>query len=132
MATQVRDPKVNRAVRKRDNMTCQKCGQRHSELHVHHIKPLDAGGADAPDNCMLLCYSCHFEWESMYKLMPFEKWLPLPPASMLVALLLDESAWREDVSARVMREGLLFTHNLLREQRANEPRKGEPGYEDDE
>ena len=130
MTMTVRDPKVRAAVRKRDHLTCQKCGQRQSELHVHHITPLDAGGEDTPENCILLCYACHLEWESMYKLLPFEQWLPLPPASMLVALLLDESAWREGVSARDLREALMFTHNLLREQRAGEPRKGEPGYED--
>ena len=51
--------KARRAVYKRDNRTCQRCGVK-KNLHVHHI----VGFANKklrsdPDNLILLCANCH-------------------------------------------------------------------------
>lgn len=56
----------------RDNLTCQDCGEFlafKNELgiyiplevgaEVHHIRPVEAGGDDSPDNLVTLCHSCH-------------------------------------------------------------------------
>mgnify|MGYP000114244486 CR=1 FL=1 len=66
--------------RKRDNHTCQRCGVAESELDqqldVHHIKRLgwfkeeyDAPvwweKANALDNLLSLCRSCHYTWEGI-------------------------------------------------------------------
>ncbi len=37
---------------------CELCGSNH-RLQVHHIKSRGAGGDDAPDNLICLCYVCH-------------------------------------------------------------------------
>jgi len=57
---------------RRDNYTCQKCGEFYGlinehgikiptdrGLHIHHIKQIQYGGDDAPDNLISLCSSCH-------------------------------------------------------------------------
>jgi len=41
---------------KRDR--CELCGSNYG-LQVHHIKSRGAGGDDAPDNLVCLCYVCH-------------------------------------------------------------------------
>lgn len=124
-----RDQKVKAAVRKRDNLTCQKCGRREGELHVHHIKPLDEGGADTVENCLLLCRSCHLEWESVYKAIPFDKWMTLPPAALLLAAFLNDAAWLPGMTAQEWREGMVHTASVMRQIRQAEARKGEPEYE---
>lgn len=58
---------------KRDDHTCQSCG--HSpcdgsrDLDVHHIRPLrtfdDPADANALDNLVSLCRSCHSTWEGV-------------------------------------------------------------------
>lgn len=50
-----------RAIRKRDDNTCQSCGAdgNNAELHVHHIVPLGAGGSNARSNLITLCDECH-------------------------------------------------------------------------
>jgi len=47
------------AIKKRDNHTCQSCGNGDRELHVHHIVPLGAGGSNARSNLLTLCDQCH-------------------------------------------------------------------------
>jgi hypothetical protein len=48
------------AVKRRDNHTCQGCGDEDaSELHAHHIVPLGAGGSNARSNLITLCDECH-------------------------------------------------------------------------
>ena len=61
---------------RRDDYTCQKCGELHrkinengiplpttdGELDVHHIIPVSEGGTDAPDNLITWCRKCHKEW----------------------------------------------------------------------
>lgn len=60
-------------IMRRDNYTCQKCGEFHAlinengipvptsdgELDVHHKIPVACGGSDAPDNLITLCRKCH-------------------------------------------------------------------------
>ena len=55
-----------KAVWKRDNGYCQRCGKRHNEpgvrgtFHIHHIMSFAARELRAnPDNLILLCKSCH-------------------------------------------------------------------------
>ena len=50
---------IARAVRKRDNGTCQGCGSKDTKLHVHHIIPLSSGGSNARSNLITLCEECH-------------------------------------------------------------------------
>lgn len=61
---------------RRDNYTCQKCGEPHmaineneipipttdGELDLHHIKPVSQGGKDNPENLVTWCRDCHKEW----------------------------------------------------------------------
>lgn len=58
---------------RRDNFTCQDCGEFHAmqnqhgqyiptsdgELEIHHIKPVSRGGGDEPGNLVVLCKRCH-------------------------------------------------------------------------
>lgn len=58
---------------RRDNFTCQDCGEFHAmknqhgqyiptsdgELEIHHAKPVHCGGGDEPDNLVTLCKRCH-------------------------------------------------------------------------
>lgn len=59
--------KWSKAVKKRDNYTCQDCGQMGVELEACHIKPF----ASCPeirfelDNGKALCVSCHSEFDNM-------------------------------------------------------------------
>lgn len=49
-----------RAVKQRDNYTCQGCGTEDADqLHAHHIVPLGAGGSNARSNLITLCDECH-------------------------------------------------------------------------
>lgn len=56
----------------RDNLTCQDCGlfmayknefgiyiPSDCGAEVHHIKPVQYGGTDNPDNLVTLCHNCH-------------------------------------------------------------------------
>ena len=47
--------------KKRDNFTCQRCGERISKkLICHHIMYLLSGGANELQNLVSLCTRCHF------------------------------------------------------------------------
>lgn len=51
-----------RAIRQRDNHTCQGCGKDGDDaesLQVHHIVPLGAGGSNVKSNLITLCNECH-------------------------------------------------------------------------
>lgn len=50
---------VRLCVRRRDNYTCQHCGQTEGSLHVHHVIPKAEGGTDDLDNLITLCVQCH-------------------------------------------------------------------------
>lgn len=56
------------AVRKRDNFTCQACGNR-SNLEVHHIKPVSLFPdlIYAINNGITLCKKCHQVWHKNLK-----------------------------------------------------------------
>lgn len=46
-----------RKITKCENPLCKSKG--HQQLHVHHIKTRGSGGADAEDNLLRLCLTCH-------------------------------------------------------------------------
>jgi len=46
-----------------DNFTCQKCGERHNNLQVHHITYENVGNEDIYRDLITLCRSCHEEVE---------------------------------------------------------------------
>lgn len=54
-------PQLRQLVLKRDNYTCQECGATDTELHCHHIWPLNESpitSADV-DDCITYCKNCH-------------------------------------------------------------------------
>lgn len=69
-------------IMRRDNYTCQRCGEFHAlinengiplptsdgELDVHHKIQVSDGGSDAPDNLITLCRKCHREIHSIKNL----------------------------------------------------------------
>lgn len=60
-----RQPKWRRTalkVYRRDNYTCQNCGESDTEIHAHHIVPVHSNG-DKYDmgNLIALCSECHYE-----------------------------------------------------------------------
>lgn len=47
-------------IRKRDDQQCVWCGSSDEELHVHHLRPISAGGSKLDDkNLITLCQQCH-------------------------------------------------------------------------
>lgn len=52
---------LRKAVYKRDNWTCQECGNTHCMVHAHHVVPLseDWDLRLNIDNCITLCVHCH-------------------------------------------------------------------------
>jgi len=48
-------------VLRRDNHTCQYCGQMAPDvvLHVDHVEPVALGGSDKPDNLITACKDCN-------------------------------------------------------------------------
>lgn len=55
---------IRREVYKRDNYTCQNCGQEggphgSQELHAHHIVPVASGGSHNTSNLIAMCARCH-------------------------------------------------------------------------
>ena len=57
---------VKRAVKKRDNNKCQKCGKevKGSSCHASHVIPVSKDGRLAYDiqNMKVMCYGCHLQW----------------------------------------------------------------------
>lgn len=49
---------IKRRVLARDGHRCQNCGGR-TELHVHHIVPINKGGTSDPNNLVTICRACH-------------------------------------------------------------------------
>lgn len=109
-----RDPANKAAVRRRDHVTCQKCGQREGELHTHHIIPLDEGGEDVTENMVLLCYTCHHEIEMVHGTIAFEEWLALPPAIMLLLAFLKRDEWSPELTASELANSLLLAADAVR------------------
>lgn len=57
---------IREQVIERDESHCQRChgkvaamSEDGADFHLHHIIPFAAGGADHPDNLVLLCTDCH-------------------------------------------------------------------------
>ena len=55
------NPHLRQIVLKRDNYTCQICGDKDAQLHCHHITPAtqNPGFAEDPFSCITLCKKCH-------------------------------------------------------------------------
>jgi uncharacterized ParB-like nuclease family protein len=57
------DPIIKKSVMTRDNSTCQCCkrgGEQYVDvLDYHHLLPTFLGGADTPENGIMLCVACH-------------------------------------------------------------------------
>ena len=57
------DPIIKKTVMARDKSTCQCCkrgGEQYVDiLDYHHILPVFLGGADTPENGIMLCVACH-------------------------------------------------------------------------
>jgi transposase len=49
---------------KRDDYTCQSCGDNSKTPSVHHIKPVREGGTNELNNLVCLCKSCHHTLEA--------------------------------------------------------------------
>ncbi len=49
---------IRRSALQRDGYRCQVCGGG-TDLSVHHVIPLSAGGDSTPGNLRVLCRSCH-------------------------------------------------------------------------
>ena len=64
---------LQRAVRERDEYTCQRCGTKPDgrDPDVHHIRPVSSfenvNDANTPENLVTLCHPCHMyvEWNGM-------------------------------------------------------------------
>ena len=54
------------ALIKKVGSKCQKCGLE-DNLNVHHIKPLRCGGTHERHNLLVLCFTCHMDWEARMK-----------------------------------------------------------------
>jgi len=52
---------IRSRVYERDEYTCQRCGDRETELHAHHRKPISKGGTHHIDNLKTVCHECHEE-----------------------------------------------------------------------
>jgi len=50
---------ISHNIRAMDGFRCRQCGDSSSELNVHHITPLSAGGSNDPENLITLCKFCH-------------------------------------------------------------------------
>jgi hypothetical protein len=69
-------PKIRMRVLKRDQYRCKLCGRRpvdhvDVELHVHHIRPWENGGATLEDNLVTLCHTCHKGLDPHFELQLF-------------------------------------------------------------
>ena len=57
------DPIIKKTVMARDNSTCRCCkrgGEQYVDiLDFHHVLPVYLGGADTPENGIMLCVACH-------------------------------------------------------------------------
>lgn len=53
--------RTKREARLRQNGRCAACGENLDDVweEAHHIFPNSYGGADRPDNCVILCDACH-------------------------------------------------------------------------
>ena len=50
---------ISHSVFRRDNYTCQYCGQIGHSLEIDHIIPISKGGSNQPDNLITACRRCN-------------------------------------------------------------------------
>ena len=77
--------RLRRQCLERDGWRCRDCGKA-GKLEAHHVKPLEAGGADELDNLRALCRDCHIETHRRPEPPEVRAWRllrrsPLPEAS---------------------------------------------------
>jgi hypothetical protein len=111
--------KLRKAVLKRDNKTCCKCG-RQKPLELHHIKPVADGGPDEVSNLITLCSACHDEWElvEITTRINFNDWLSLPSLGSLLIVILKQE-WPDNMSAREYKKQMLATLEMMKKDRKN-------------
>lgn len=51
--------KIRDAIFKRDDYTCQYCGERGGKLECDHVIPVSRGGGHSDDNLVTSCFSCN-------------------------------------------------------------------------
>ena len=52
--------RLRRSILERDGYRCRSCGKA-GILEVHHVKDLQYGGTNDPDNLAVLCRGCHID-----------------------------------------------------------------------
>lgn len=50
---------IRESIFKRDNYTCQYCGETEKRLECDHIHPVARGGSNDPENLTTACYECN-------------------------------------------------------------------------
>ena len=50
----------------RDNYTCQSCGTKDTQLHVHHLSDYNRLGNERHEKLITLCPDCHTAWHQKY------------------------------------------------------------------
>jgi len=77
-----------KAIKKRDNNKCLKCG-RSKTLVIHHIVERYLNGPNDPENLATLCSSCHQEWHGLHEVdkISFEEWLTFPSSTIMINCL---------------------------------------------
>jgi 5-methylcytosine-specific restriction endonuclease McrA len=51
--------KTRKKILNRDNFTCQSCGAKDTQLHVHHLSDYDKLGNERHEKLITLCPDCH-------------------------------------------------------------------------
>ena len=51
---------------RRDNFTCQSCGAKDTQLHVHHLSDYNKLGNERHEKLITLCPDCHTAWHQKY------------------------------------------------------------------
>lgn len=76
--------RISRAIRTRDNHTCQQCGATSAQrrMDVHHIIPWTISHDSSPQNLITLCVPCHRKVETQY-------WRDHPVAQLRLPLFSD-------------------------------------------
>lgn len=99
-------PRLRRCVLERDGYRCRKCGTDHAPhgagMHIHHVIPWADGGRTTLENLHSLCGMCHAEISWLWRdrpPVPYEQWLEMPPAAVLVRMLLAAASRDPVISA---------------------------------
>lgn len=107
--------RIMRSIRKRDDYTCQMCGEQHptrsKTLHVHHIDG-DKTNND-PSNLMTVCATCHPRGKRKEKYNPWKD--PLARVKWLVTRKGEVLGYDADkyLMAAEVRKALKVTHDVV-------------------